>query len=78
LACVQIGRRVVVVGARRTKGEVVEVGVDPGDGREVALRRPLEEAAVPEDIALVEVGRDAFDLEAVFGIDQPEDRDVVV
>ena len=43
----------VVVGARRAEGEVVEVRVDPRDGGQVALPGPLDEAPVAEDVAPV-------------------------
>ena len=78
LACVEVGGWVVVVGAGRAEGEVVEVRVDPGDGWEVAFGGVLQEAGVSEDVVAGEVGGDGLVAEPVFGIDQPEHRHVVV
>src|SRR6185437_12921962 len=61
LAGPEVHGRVVVVGTGRPEGEVDEVGVDPGDGRQVSRGHTLEKATVAEDVALVEVGRHALD-----------------
>jgi hypothetical protein len=74
----QIRGRVIVVRAGRPEGEVDEVRVDPGDRGEIAFGGVVEEACVPEDVFLVEVGGDRFLREAILGVDQPEHRHVVV
>ena len=76
LARVQVGRRVVVVRARRPEGEVDEVGIDPRDRRQLPLRRALHEARVTEHVALVEVPWDRPG--RVLRVDDPEHRHIVV
>ena len=68
----------VVVRAGRAERQVVEVRVDPRDGGQVALRRPLEEAAVAEDVAAVEERGHVLEREADLGVEQPDRRHVVV
>ena len=68
----------VVVRAGGPERQVVEVRVDPGDGRQVTFGGALDEAAVAEDVALVEERRDVLDRQSDLGVEQPDRRHVVV
>src|SRR5215468_2597409 len=78
LSGTQIRRRVVVVRAFRAEADVDEVRIDPGNGRERAGRRVLEEALRPQKLLPVEVRGNAEIAERVQRVDEPQHRYDVV